>query len=83
MTISDPSLVRILLLEDEAFIRDTIKRMMTAFCNIDMRDVTDGTEGLRLMEAGFSPDIVLCEVHMEPTDGLTFLQQVRASRDPA
>jgi len=83
MTISDSSIIRILLLEDEAFIRETIKRMLNAFSNVEVREGVDGAEGLKLLEEGFSPDVVLCDVHMEPMDGLTFLRQLRTSRDPA
>jgi two-component system chemotaxis response regulator CheY len=83
MTISDSSTIRVLLLEDEAFIRQTIAIMMRAFQNIEMREGADGTEGLRLMDEGFCPDVVLCDVNMEPMDGLTFLRQLRASHDPA
>jgi two-component system chemotaxis response regulator CheY len=83
MTISDRSLIRVLLLEDEAFIRETIRVMLRGFSNVEVREGVDGTEGLRLMEEGFSPDVVLCDVHMEPMDGLAFLRQLRASRDPA
>jgi two-component system chemotaxis response regulator CheY len=36
-----------------------------------------------MMEDGFCPDIVLCDVNMEPMDGLTFLRKVRTSHDPA
>jgi two-component system chemotaxis response regulator CheY len=83
MTISDSSIIRILLLEDEAFIRETIKRMLSVFSNVEVREGVDGTEGLKVMDEGYSPDVVLCDVHMEPMDGLTFLRQLRASRDPA
>jgi two-component system chemotaxis response regulator CheY len=75
--------IRILLLEDEPFIRDTIKRLLRAFDNIELREVGDGAEGLALMGDGFRPDVVLCDVMMEPVDGMVFLETVCRSQDPA
>ncbi len=83
MTVSDTSVIRVLLLEDEAFIRETIGIMMRAFHNVELREGIDGTEGLQLLDKGFSPDVVLCDVQMAPMDGLTFLRQLRKSNDPA
>jgi len=74
--------IRILLLEDEPFIRDTIKRLLRAFDNIEFREAGDGAEGLVLMGAGFCPDVVLCDVMMEPVDGMVFLETVCRSEDP-
>lgn len=83
MTPEVESPIRVLLLDDEPFIRGTIKRLLRAFDNIEVREAGDGAEGLALMDAGFCPDVVLCDVLMAPLDGLAFLQAVRRSGDLA
>jgi len=55
MTVSDRSLVRILLLEDEAFIRETIRLMMRAFGNVDFREGADGAPADGTRQGGRSP----------------------------
>lgn len=42
-----------------------------------------GQEGLRLIESGFLPDVILCDMMMPDMNGIAFLQQVRARPDLA
>lgn len=37
-----------------------------------------GTEGLRLLESGITPDVILCDIMMPDMNGIAFLQYVRA-----
>ena len=79
---NEPSLIRVLLLEDEAFIRNTIRRMLRNFRNLDVLEGCDGTEGLRLLDETGPFDLMLCDVQMAPMDGLTFVRTVRGIADP-
>ncbi len=72
----------ILLVEDEVFIRNLLKLMLRSLGVRDIRDAADGTEGLTLLDNGFVPDLVFCDFHMAPMDGLTFMRHVRESADP-
>lgn len=74
---------RILLVEDEAFIRNTLKRMLRSLGCSDIREACDGTEALKMLDDGFRPDAVLCDYRMTPMDGLAFMRRMRASSDPA
>lgn len=74
--------IRILLVEDEKFIRTTIRRMLRSIGAPDIREAGDGTEALRVLGEGFIPDLIFCDVQMAPMDGAAFLKTVRASSDP-
>jgi two-component system chemotaxis response regulator CheY len=74
--------VRVLLVEDEPFIRGTIRRMLRALGCSEVREAPDGTEALALLSYGYRPALVLCDVHMAPMDGLAFLRHLRAGSDP-
>ena len=78
----DFSSTRILLVEDERFIRSTIKQMLRTLGSRDIREAADGAEALTVLDAGFLPDVVFCDFQMEPMDGLTFVRRIRESPDP-
>ena len=79
---TDFSSTRILLVEDEAFIRGLLRRMLRSLGAQDIREAGDGTQGLTLLDNGFMPDLVFCDSQMAPMDGLTFMRTVRESADP-
>lgn len=73
--------VRILLVEDETFIRETIRRLLRSLDDMEIREAADGTAALGILRGGFQPDIIFCDVGMAPMDGLTFVRAVRAATD--
>lgn len=79
----DFSAIRILLLEDQPFVRTVIKQLLRSLGARDIREAADGTAGLALLDSGFSPDLALCDLQMTPMDGLTFVRRVREAADPA
>jgi two-component system, chemotaxis family, chemotaxis protein CheY len=81
MTSTDTVPLRILLVEDETFIRHTIRRLLRSLGNPEIREAGDGTEALALLNDGFDPDIIFCDVQMAPMDGFTFLKKVRGFPD--
>jgi len=72
---------RILLVDDEPFLRLTVRRMLQSLGELDVREAADGTAALDVINAGFRPDVILCDVNMAPMDGLTFLRHLRESPD--
>lgn len=72
----------ILIIEDDLFIRATLRKMLRSLGCSDVRQAGDGSEALALLEGDWSPGIILCDVRMEPMDGLTFLRELRANTDP-
>lgn len=67
-----------LVIEDEAFTRLVVARMVGALGFKAVHQATDGASGLDAVRA-HAPDIVLCDVEMVPIDGLGFLRELRAS----
>ena len=67
----------ILVVEDEAHTRAIIKAMLRQIGVRSVVEAANGKEGLNEV-LRTRPHIVLCDVHMEPIDGLTFLKTLRA-----
>jgi two-component system chemotaxis response regulator CheY len=77
MTNSRYEKLRVLIVEDNGFVRSLVAKVLY---NIGVRDVaqaTDGSTGLEQL-ATFKPDVVICDIAMVPMGGLDFLKAVRA-----
>ena len=73
--------IRILVLEDERHIRQIIVRLLRQIGFRLIHDVANGADGFKeLMRV--QPDVILCDIHMEPIDGLTFLRKLRGLGKP-
>lgn len=80
--------VGIVAVDDNANTRRLVKELLLAFGTRDLRIAGDGATALEMINAK-TPDLVLCDWHMEPMDGIAFLRQLRhkdsgpAARTPA
>lgn len=72
--------LRLLILDDEPSLRSTMKLMLRRIGTFDIKDAGDGAAGL-LVVASFKPDIILCDVAMEPMSGLDFVKRLRDLAD--
>lgn len=81
MSLVDLTGLRILLVEDEVFIRRTVKMILRALGAPELREAGDGEAALHELHCGFRPHLILCDVQMEPMDGVSFLKHLRESRD--
>lgn len=74
--------IRILVVEDEAYTRQIICGLLR---QLGFRLIDEASDG----EAGFKelvrtrPVLVLCDVHMQPLDGLGFLAKLRGMSNAA
>lgn len=68
---------RILVVEDQPFVRRTIMQILVqiGFRAIDEAD--DGESGLRAC-IEHAPDLVVCDIDMRPVSGLQFLAELRS-----
>lgn len=73
--------VRVLVLEDESHIRQIICRLLRQIGFRLIHDVADGAEGFKEL-LRVKPQVILCDIHMEPIDGLTFLRKLRGLGKP-
>jgi len=75
--------IRVLLIEDDPFVRATLKRMLALLGCTEVQEAGDGGAALALLDAGFRPELVICDLQMEPMDGLSFLEGLRCADDLA
>ncbi len=67
-------IIRVLVVDDSAYIRKVIKKMLSRSPFIDVVGVaTDGEEALRLVKE-LNPDVVTLDIVMPQIDGLNFLR---------
>ena len=69
-----------LIVEDQAFIRTVVSRILKQLEFNQIWEADEGTGGLTLALER-KPDIIICDIEMAPMDGLTFLQQLRQKED--
>jgi two-component system, chemotaxis family, chemotaxis protein CheY len=68
--------LKILIVDDERFIRGTIKAVLRAVGRFDVTEADDGD--VALLEAERSkPDVVLCDITMPRMGGLRFVELLR------
>jgi DNA-binding response OmpR family regulator len=70
---------RVLIVDDEATIRDIVRRYLTAE-GFEVTEAAEGDDALRQLERG-RPDLVILDVMMPGMDGLDVLRRMRATSD--
>ena len=70
---------RVLVVDDEAAIRDIVRRYLTAE-GFEVAEAADGKDALDRLRA-LEPDLVVLDVLMPGIDGLEVLRRLRASSD--
>src|SRR5437764_13180677 len=73
---SSPARRKVLFVEDEAALRRTYDRFFAA--RYDVAFAGSGTEARRQLEQ-FRPDVLVLDLRLPDTDGVTLLQEIRAS----
>jgi two-component system chemotaxis response regulator CheB len=75
-----PHLVRVLIVDDSAYVRKVIKQILSRSPFIEVVGVArDGEEALELVEE-LQPDVVTLDLVMPNKDGVTFLREQMARR---
>lgn len=72
--------LRILLVEDQSYMRQIIRQILERLGVENIYEAEDGGEALK-MTVRLRPDIVLCDVHMEPVNGVDYLAKLRAFKN--
>ena len=72
---------RILIVDDEPFMRRTIRAMLRRIGCPFVAEATDGETALALINDE-KPDVVLCDLAMKPMGGLEFVRRLRGGADP-
>jgi DNA-binding NtrC family response regulator len=71
---------RVLIIDDEKNIRTTLARGLDLEGFV-VEGAEDGASGMKSL-ASFQPDLVLLDLKLPDTDGLTVLEQIRKQKDP-
>jgi len=71
---------KILIVDDDRFIRSTIKLLLRAIDHFVVAEADDGDVAL-VETDGFKPDVVLCDITMPRMDGLQYIAQLRKHPD--
>lgn len=72
--------MKALVIDDQAFVRRIVIGLLRQMGFHSVEEAEDGAEGLKLNNT-ILPDVIVCDIEMEPVDGLTFLQILRNSKD--
>lgn len=73
--------IRVLVLEDEVHIRQIICRLLRQIGFRLITEAGNGADGFKEL-LRVRPQVILCDIHMEPIDGITFLKKLRALGHP-
>lgn len=67
----------VLVVEDDAFVRRSLVRMLRAMGFIEVKEAGDGEAALKTLKAMPQCGVVLCDIGMKPVGGLQFLERLR------
>jgi DNA-binding NarL/FixJ family response regulator len=73
--------VRVLVVDDDPLVRAGLRLLLSGDDLVVVGEASDGAEGCRQVEA-LRPDVVLMDIRMPGTDGLTATEAVLAGDDP-
>ena len=74
--------IRVLIVDDHPVARNGLSGMFAGEADFEVvGEAADGSEALQMLAGPFHPHLIICDVRMEPMDGLTFLGRLRASSD--
>ncbi len=75
------TLARILVVDDDEVMRTFVVNSLRRIGIQAIEVAADGASALRTM-VSFKPDLVLTDIHMQPMDGLEFVQHLRQHSNP-
>ncbi|CAO3417426.1 response regulator [Azospirillum doebereinerae] len=73
---------RILVIEDQPFVRRTIMQIMMQIGFQEIAEADNGETGMQEC-IRTNPDLIVCDIDMKPVSGLQFLEQLRSSAEAA
>ncbi len=68
--------LRVLIVDDNALMRTLISENLRRIGIHDIQEAADGKAAL-VAAIKFQPNLVLCDIHMEPMNGIEFVKQLR------
>lgn len=72
--------LHVLVVDDNAHMRSIVVAILRGIGIGTVKEAADGADALEVMRSGV-PDIVICDLNMDPIDGLDFSKMVRTAPD--
>lgn len=69
-----------MVIDDQAFVRRIVTSVLRQLGFDEVFEAEDGASGLKANNR-HQPNIIICDIEMEPVDGLVFLKTLRDSDD--
>jgi two-component system, chemotaxis family, chemotaxis protein CheY len=79
---AEAAALTILIIDDQASTRHLLIAGLAGYRNTTFIEASDGDEALRLVVER-RPGIIICDVQMQPVDGIAFLKTIRGYQDQA
>ncbi|MBL6597592.1 MAG: response regulator [Alphaproteobacteria bacterium] len=73
--------LRVLVVEDQPYMRQIIRQTLERLGVPNVYEAEDGGAGFKIT-VRMRPDIVFCDIHMEPVGGIQYLHQLRQFKNP-
>jgi two-component system chemotaxis response regulator CheY len=74
------STFKILVVEDSDFVRHVVRKYLVEMGFKEVFEASNGMDGIAQLKN--SPDIILCDIEMEPLNGFEFLKLLRKQPGP-
>jgi two-component system chemotaxis response regulator CheY len=74
--------MHVLVVDDESFVRGMVKQMLRTLGITNIHEANEGATALKELQVS-PPDLVICDLSMEPIDGIVFVQMLRNHHDHA
>ncbi|MBF0562839.1 MAG: response regulator [Alphaproteobacteria bacterium] len=71
-----------MIIDDHAMMRNIIGKMLNPLGPTQTIEASGGAEALQLIQSGgFKPDLIICDLHMSPMNGVGFLKALRGDQE--
>lgn len=74
--------LKILVVDDQEFVRKIVMKMLNQLGVADVREAQDGNTGLAAV-VEHRPHLVICDIQMRPIDGFGFVRMLRGTPEVA
>jgi two-component system, chemotaxis family, chemotaxis protein CheY len=72
--------LHLLVIDDNPYMRSIVVAILRGAGFLRVKEANDGAQALEEMKAGI-PDIIICDLNMDPIDGLEFTRMLRTAPD--
>ena len=74
------SKISFLVVDDNAFMRTIVKRILASLDAKEVREAEDGADALKVLQT-YAPDIIITDWVMDPIDGIEMSSMIRTNDD--